>query len=205
MIGTENLKITHPSSPESRSTEDFFPSFNMVAPSVLPLPPKNLIRLLLCSFCAAARRDAANSDNTLFVHASYTAEIVNNSTSARKYCAQPAALMSKGQYFVGTKHPLCRSTGGSLSKNLIEFAPAGAKKVRSFSSATCAAKKILLGLQTCAPSAGGGQRVRCSQAANPFVKKYYFLTGTPGHVSCPGMALAFYFAWMLINSVRSLE
>ena len=93
----------------------------------------------------------------------------------------------------------------SLSKNLVEFAPAGAKKVQSFSSATCAAKKILLGLQTCEPSASGGQRVRCSQAAHPFVKKYYFLTGMPGHVSCPGMALAFYFAWMLINSVRSLE
>ena len=59
----------------------------------------------------------------------------------------------------------------SMLKNLVEFAPAGAKKVQSFSSATCAAKKILLGLQTCAPSASGGQRVRCSQAANPFVKK----------------------------------
>ena len=59
----------------------------------------------------------------------------------------------------------------SMLKNLVEFAPAGAKKVPSFSSATCAAKKILLGLQTCAPSAGGGQRVRCSQAANLFVKK----------------------------------
>ena len=32
-------------------------------------------------------------------------------------------------------------------------------------------KKILLGLQTCAPSASGGQRVRCGQAANFFVKK----------------------------------
>ena len=121
MIGTENLKITHPSSPVSRSTEDFFPSFNMVAPSVLPLPPKNLIRLLLCSFCAAARRDAANSDNTLFVHASYTAEIVNNSTSARKYCAQPAALMAKGQYFYRHKTPPVRSTGGSLLKTLAAF------------------------------------------------------------------------------------
>ncbi len=64
----------------------------------------------------------------------------------------------------------------SLSKNLVEFAPAGAKKVQSFSSATCASKKILLGLQTCAPAASGGRRVRCSQAVNPFVKKYYFLT-----------------------------
>ena len=46
---------------------------------------------------------------------------MNNSTSARKYCAQPAALMAKEQYFAGTKHPLCRSTGGSLSKNLVAF------------------------------------------------------------------------------------
>ena len=45
----------------------------------------------------------------------------------------------------------------SLSKNLVAFAPAGAKKVRSFSSATCAAKKILLGLQTCEPAASGGR------------------------------------------------
>jgi len=45
------------------------------------------------------------------------------------------------------------------------------KKAQSFSSATCASKKILLGLQTCAPSAFGGRRVRCSQAANSFVKK----------------------------------
>ena len=59
----------------------------------------------------------------------------------------------------------------SMLKNLVEFAPAGAKKVPSFSSATCAAKRILLGLQTCELSASGGQRVRCSQAAHPFVKK----------------------------------
>jgi len=67
-----------------------------------------------------------------------------------------------------------------LSKNLVAFAPAGAKKVRSFSPATCAAEKIPLGLQTCALSAKGGQRVRCSQAADPFVKKYYFLTASTG-------------------------
>ena len=32
-------------------------------------------------------------------------------------------------------------------------------------------EEILLGLQTHAPSAMGGRRVRCSQAANLFVKK----------------------------------
>ena len=88
--------------------------------------------------------------------------------------------------FIKTAHRGCGAQY-SLSKNLVEFAPAGAKKVRSFSSATCAAKKIPFGLQTCAPAASGGQRVRCSQAANPFVKKYYFLTAskrarvTPAH------------------------
>ena len=49
--------------------------------------------------------------------------------------------------------------------------PERRKKVQSFSSATCASKKILLGLQTCAPSAQGRRCVRCSQAAIPFVKK----------------------------------
>ena len=49
--------------------------------------------------------------------------------------------------------------------------PERRKKVRSFSQATCAAKKIPLGLQTCVPAASGGQRVRCSQAAHPLVKK----------------------------------
>ncbi|MFR6336206.1 MAG: hypothetical protein ACLUMN_08785, partial [Oscillospiraceae bacterium] len=116
MIGTENLKITHPSSPESRSTEDFFPNFNMVAPSVLPLPPKTSFAFCSAAFRAAARRDAANSDNTLFVHASYTAEIVNNSTSARKYCAQPAALMAKGQYFCRHKTPPVPQHRGQLVK-----------------------------------------------------------------------------------------
>ena len=54
--------------------------------------------------------------------------------------------------------------------------PQRRKIFQSFSPATCASEKIHLGLQTCAPSANGGQCVRCSQAANPFVKKEYFLT-----------------------------
>ena len=52
--------------------------------------------------------------------------------------------------------------------------PERRKKVKSFSPATCAAEKIPLGLQTCAPSVQGGRRVRCSQAANPAVKKGNF-------------------------------
>ena len=49
------------------------------------------------------------------------------------------------------------------------------KKVRSFSSATCAAKKILLRLQVWNLCAGGAQIMRAADC-NPFVKKYYFLT-----------------------------
>ena len=58
----------------------------------------------------------------------------------------------------------------SLSKNLVEFAPAGAKKVQSFSSATCAAKKILLRLQVWNLCAGGAQMMRAADC-NPLVKK----------------------------------
>ena len=58
----------------------------------------------------------------------------------------------------------------SLSKNLVEFAPAGAKKVQSFSSATCAAKKILLRLQVWNLCAGGAQIMRAADC-NPLVKK----------------------------------
>ncbi len=64
--------------------------------------------------------------------------------------------------------------------------PERRKKIRSFSQATCAAEKILLGLQTCALPVKGGQRVRCSQAANPLVKKYYFLTVLKTSPGYPG-------------------
>jgi hypothetical protein len=62
--------------------------------------------------------------------------------------------------------------------------PQRRKKIRSFSPATCAAEKIPLGLQTCALSVSGGRRVRCSQAAHPFVKKYHFLTGDEIRPAC---------------------
>ena len=62
-----------------------------------------------------------------------------------------------------------------LSRNLVAFAPAGAKKVQSFSSATCAAKKILLRLQVWNLCAGGAQIMRAADC-NPLVKKEYFLT-----------------------------
>ena len=62
-----------------------------------------------------------------------------------------------------------------LSRNLVAFAPAGAKKVQSFSSATCAAKKILLRLQVWNLCAGGAQIMRAADCP-PLVKKEYFLT-----------------------------
>ncbi len=63
--------------------------------------------------------------------------------------------------------------------------PQRRKKVRSFSSATCAAKKIPLGLQTCAPSTLGGRRVRCSRPQTLSSKKYYFFDKDNPAVSCP--------------------
>ena len=73
----------------------------------------------------------------------------------------------------------------SLSKSLAEFRRrSGERKSRSFSQATCAAEKIPLGLQTCAPSAkadGACAAADCS----PFVKKEYFLTATtPQAIAC---------------------
>ena len=60
------------------------------------------------------------------------------------------------------------------SKNLVEFAPAGAKKVQSFSSATCAAKKILLRLQVWNLCAGGAQIMRAADCKPPCQKVILF-------------------------------
>ena len=59
----------------------------------------------------------------------------------------------------------------SMLKNLVEFAPAGAKKVPSFSSATCAAKKILLGLQTCELSVSADSECDAVRPQTPLSKK----------------------------------
>ena len=61
-----------------------------------------------------------------------------------------------------------------LSKNLVAFAPAGAKKVQSFSSATCAAKKILLRLQVWNLCAGGAQIMRAADCKPPCQKVLLF-------------------------------
>ena len=61
-----------------------------------------------------------------------------------------------------------------LSRNLVAFAPAGAKKVQSFSSATCAAKKILLRLQVWNLCAGGAQIMRVADCTPPCQKVILF-------------------------------
>ena len=67
----------------------------------------------------------------------------------------------------------CRAAA-RLSKNLVAFAPAGAKKVQSFSSATCAAKKILLRLQVWNLCAGGAQIMRAADCKPPCQKGILF-------------------------------
>ena len=47
MIGTENLKITHPSLPESRSREGLFLSLNIFIPSVANLIPGLSLRVFI--------------------------------------------------------------------------------------------------------------------------------------------------------------
>ncbi len=67
----------------------------------------------------------------------------------------------------------CRAAA-RLSRNLVAFAPAGAKKVQSFSSATCAAKKILLRLQVWNLCAGGAQIMRAADCKPPCQKGILF-------------------------------
>ena len=91
--------------------------------------------------------------------------------------SRPANPPSKKEYFLTATTPQALARG--VSAQLIQkprrvSPPQRRKKVKSFSSATCAAKKIPLGLQTCAPSAFGGRRVRCSRPQTLSSKKYYF-------------------------------
>ena len=61
------------------------------------------------------------------------------------------------------------------------------KKVRSFSSATCAAKKILLRLQVWNLCAVGAQIMRAADCS-PFVKKEYFLTAATPQAIAHGVS-----------------
>nr|DAG09345.1 MAG TPA: hypothetical protein [Caudoviricetes sp.] len=83
-----------------------------------------------------------------------------------------SALPGAGKHY--KKHPRLQPRVSSLSKPRSLSPTVRRKKIQSFSQATCAAEKIPLGLQTCAPSASGGGRVRCSQAAKPLSKSNTF-------------------------------
>ena len=94
----------------------------------------------------------------------------------------------KKEYFLTAATPQALAHG--VSAQLVQkprrvSPPQRRKKVRSFSSATCAAKKIPLGLQTCAPSALGGRCVRCSRPQTLSSKKYYFFDKDNPAGSCP--------------------
>ena len=97
----------------------------------------------------------------------------------------------KKEYFLTAATPQALAHG--VSAQLVQkprrvSPPQRRKKVRSFSSATCAAKKIPLGLQTCALFASGGQRVRCSRPQTLSSKKEYFLTATTPQALARGVS-----------------
>ena len=123
---------------------------------------------------------------------------MNNSTSARKYCAQPAALMSKGQYFCRHKTPPVRSTGGRLSKNLVAFRQwRSERKSIIFFGDMCGEEN------TSWPANVRAVRLRRTARAlqsgrRPLCQKFAFLTGaTPcaQHRGCP--------LWCFSNRQRS--
>ena len=66
--------------------------------------------------------------------------------------------------------------------------PRRRKEVRSFSSATCAAKKILLRLQVWNLCAGGAQIMRAADCT-PLVKKEYFLTVSTPEAAASGVVI----------------
>ena len=85
---------------------------------------------------------------------------------------------SKKEYFLTATTPQALARG--VSAQLVQkprrvSPPQRRKKVKSFSQATCAAKKILLRLQVWNLCAVGAQIMRAADCS-PFVKKEYFLT-----------------------------
>ena len=99
---------------------------------------------------------------------------------------------SKKEYFLTATTPQALARG--VSAQLVQkprrvSPPQRRKKVKSFSQATCAAKKILLRLQVWNLCAVGAQIMRAADCS-PFVKKEYFLTATtPQAIAC-GVASA---------------
>ena len=100
---------------------------------------------------------------------------------------------SKKEYFLTatTPQPLARGVTAQLVQKPRRVSPPQRqKKVRSFSSATCAAKKILLRLQVWNLRAAGAQIMRAADCS-PFVKKEYFLTATTPQAEACGVASAY--------------
>ena len=104
--------------------------------------------------------------------------------------SRPANPPSKKEYFLTATTPQALARG--VSAQLIQkprrvSPPQRRKKVRSFSSATCAAKKILLRLQVWNLCALGAQIMRAADCS-PFVKKEYFLTATTPQALARGVS-----------------
>ena len=131
------------------------------------------------------RRRSGERKSRSFSPATCAAEKILLRLQVWNLCAVGAQIMRaadcspfvKKEYFLTATTPQALARG--VSAQLVQkprrvSPPERRKKVRSFSSATCAAKKIPLGLQTCTPSALGGRRVRCSRPQTLLSKKYYF-------------------------------
>ena len=134
---------------------------------------------------AEFRRRSGERKSRSFSPATCAAEKILLRLQVWNLCALGAQIMRaadcspfvKKEYFLTAATP--QSLAHGVSAQLVQkprrvSPPQRRKKVRSFSSATCAAKKIPLGLQTCAPSALGGRRVRCSRPQTLLSKKYFF-------------------------------
>ena len=92
----------------------------------------------------------------------------------------PQGMEQPGRYLPGCFFAAARKNRRSclaaarLSRDNVEFSTSGAKKVQSFSSATCAAKKILLRLQVWNLCAGDAQIMRAADCTPPCQKVILF-------------------------------
>ena len=131
------------------------------------------------------RRRSGERKSRSFSPATCAAEKILLRLQVWNLCALGAQIMRaadcspfvKKEYFLTATTPQALARG--VSAQLVQkprrvSPPERRKKVKSFSQATCAAEKIPLGLQTHAPSALGGRRVRCSRPQTLSSKKYYF-------------------------------
>ena len=157
-------------------------------------------RLSLSKSLAEFRRRSGERKSQSFSPATCTAEKILLRLQVWNLCALGAQIMRaadcspfvKKEYFLtaATPQALARGVTAQLVQKPRRVSPPQRqKKVRSFSSATCAAEKILLRLQVWNLCALGAQIMRAADCS-PFVKKEYFLTATtPQAIAC-GVASA---------------